>query len=233
VSLPQTIPFLGWAWDDLLFLLFGAVLLGAALMVVLGRNIIRSGLWMILCFGALAGLYVILGAPLLAAAQVLIYIGAVSVLVLFAIMLTQSKAGPTRLVFHHQAWAGALAAIGLALLFAIVLSATQWPSETGRHEASSAPDLARLLFSEYVLPFEVVSVLLLAAVIGGIFVAKREDRPGERVTAGSARGPVGSGVTAGPVGSPTGGVALGSGAGGLAVGSGVTRASRVEQEAEA
>jgi NADH-quinone oxidoreductase subunit J len=233
VSLPQTIPFLGWAWDDLLFLLFGAVLLGAALMVVLGRNIIRSGLWMILCFGALAGLYVILGAPLLAAAQVLIYIGAVSVLVLFAIMLTQSKAGPTRLVFHHQAWAGALAAIGLALLLAIVLSATQWPSETGRHEASSAPDLARLLFSEYVLPFEVVSVLLLAAVIGGIFVAKREDRPGERVTAGAARGPVGSGVTGGPVGSPAGGVPIGSGAGSLAVESGVTRASRVEREAEA
>jgi NADH-quinone oxidoreductase subunit J len=233
VSLPQTIPFLGWAWDDLLFLLFGAVLLGAALMVVLGRNIIRSGLWMILCFGALAGLYVILGAPLLAAAQVLIYIGAVSVLVLFAIMLTQSKAGPTRLVFHHQAWAGALAAIGLALLFAIVLSATQWPSETGRHEASSAPDLARLLFSEYVLPFEVVSVLLLAAVIGGIFVAKREDRPGERVTVATARGPVGSGVTAGPVGSPGGALAVASRAGSRAVGSGAARASRVEQEAEA
>jgi NADH-quinone oxidoreductase subunit J len=190
VSLPQTIPFLGWAWDDLLFLLFGAVLLGAALMTVVGRNIIRSGLWMILCFGALAGLYVILGAPLIAGAQVLIYIGAISVLVLFAIMLTQSKAGPARLVFHHQAWAGALAAVFLAVLLAVVLSATQWPSETGRHEASPAGDLARLLFSDYVLPFEVVSVLLLAAVIGGIFVAKREDRPGERAISPRAVGPV-------------------------------------------
>jgi NADH-quinone oxidoreductase subunit J len=181
VSLPSTIPLLGWAWDDLLFLLFGAVLLGAAVMTVVGRNIIRSGLWMILCFGALAGLYVILGAAVLAAAQVLIYIGAISVLVLFAIMLTQSKAGPTRLVFHHQAWAGALAAIGLALLLAIVLSATPWPGESGRREASPAHELARLLFSEYVLPFEVVSVLLLAAVIGGIFVAKREDTPVQSV----------------------------------------------------
>jgi NADH-quinone oxidoreductase subunit J len=196
VSLPSTIPFLGWAWDDLLFLLFGAVLLGAGLMTVLGRNIIRSGLWMILCFGALAGLYVILGAPLLAAAQVLIYIGAISVLVLFAIMLTQSKAGPARLVFHHQAWAGALAAIGLAVLLSIVLAATQWPSETGRHEPSPADELARLLFRDYVLPFEVVSVLLLAAVIGGIFVAKREDRPGERVAAS------GSAAATGPVATP-------------------------------
>jgi NADH-quinone oxidoreductase subunit J len=188
LSLPQTIPFLGWAWEDLLFLVFGGVLLGAGLMVVGGRNIIRSGLWMILCFGALAGLYVILGAPLIAAAQVLIYIGAISVLVLFAIMLTQSKAGPARLVFHHQAWAGALAAIGLALLLAIVISATTWPRATPTRAATPTNDLARLLFSDYVLPFEIVSVLLLAAVIGGIFIAKREQQPEQSIV---ARPPVG------------------------------------------
>ncbi len=72
---------------------------------MLGRNIIRSGLWLMLCFATLAGLYALLGAPLVAGAQVLVYIGAISVLILFAIMLTQSKAGPARLVFHHQAWA--------------------------------------------------------------------------------------------------------------------------------
>jgi NADH-quinone oxidoreductase subunit J len=181
VSLPATIPFLGWAWEDLLFLLFGGALLGTGLMVVVGRNIIRSGLWMILCFGCLAGLYVILGAPLIAAAQVLIYIGAISVLVLFAIMLTQSKAGPARLVFHHQAWAGAIAAIGLGLLLAIVLSATEWPAAVAQRGASGSSDLARLLFSDYVLPFEIVSVLLLAAVIGGIFVAKREEEPEQSI----------------------------------------------------
>ena len=188
MSLPATIPFLGWAWEDLLFLLFGGALLGTGLMVVIGRNIIRSGLWMILCFGCLAGLYVILGAPLIAAAQVLIYIGAISVLVLFAIMLTQSKAGPTRLVFHHQAWAGAVAAIGLGLLLAVVLAATEWPEAVGQRGASGTADLARLLFSEYVLPLEIVSVLLLAAVIGGIFVAKREEQPEQSIV---ARPPVG------------------------------------------
>ncbi len=175
MSLPQTIPFLGWRWEDLLFLLFAGVLLGTGVMVVVGRNIIRSGLWMIACFGSLAGLYVLLGAPLIAAAQVLIYIGAISVLVLFAIMLTQSKAGPPRLVFHHQAWAGALAAVVLAVLLAVVLSATDWPNAGDRPAPSATVDLARLLFSDYVLPFEVVSVLLLAAVIGAIFLARRED----------------------------------------------------------
>src|SRR3712207_4023494 len=96
-------------------------MLGSALLVVLGRDIIRSGLWMILSFAALAGFYVLLGAPLVAAAQVLVYIGAISVLVLFAIMLTQSKAGPTKLVFHRQALAAgiAVAIIGAILVFAL------------------------------------------------------------------------------------------------------------------
>jgi NADH-quinone oxidoreductase subunit J len=174
VSLPQTIPFLGWAWEDLLFLLFAGILLGTGLMVVIGRNIIRSGLWMISCFAALAGLYVLLGATLVAAAQVLIYIGAISVLVLFAIMLTQSKAGPARLVFHHQAWAAALVSLGLALLLTLVVASTAWPGVQAQRLASPADQLARLLFSDYVLAFEVVSVLLLAAVIGGVFLAKRE-----------------------------------------------------------
>lgn len=178
--MPGTIPYLGWAWDDLLFVALAGILLGAALMVVLGRNIIRSGLWMILSFAALAGIYVLLGAPIVAAAQVLIYVGAISVLILFAIMLTQSKEGPPRLVFHHQAWAAGIAAIGLGLLFAFVVVATPWP--VGARVEAPTEAVSLLLFREYVLPFEIVSVLLLAAVIGGIFLAKREDAPdpGER-----------------------------------------------------
>jgi NADH-quinone oxidoreductase subunit J len=175
VALPQTIPFIGWAWDDLLFLLFGGFMLAAALGVVLGRNIIRSGLAMILSFASLAGIYVLLGAPLVAAAQVLIYIGAISVLILFAIMLTQSKSGPSKLVFHHQAWAGALAAIVLALLLVAMITGSQWPQATAERIQATTNDIARLLFSDFVLPFEVVSVLLLAAVIGGVFLAKRDE----------------------------------------------------------
>ena len=69
-------------------------MLGGALMVVLSRNIIRSGLFMVLSFLGLAGIYALMGATLVAAAQVLVYIGAISVLILFAVMLTQSKSGP-------------------------------------------------------------------------------------------------------------------------------------------
>lgn len=177
MGLPQTIPLLGWTWDDLIFVVLAAVMLGGALMVVIGRDIIRSGLFMILSFAALAGFYVLLGAPIVAAAQVLIYIGAIAVLILFAIMLTQSKAGPARLVFHHQAWAGGIAAVGLAILLIFVMLYTDWPADLDAGVAAATDQVARLLFTDYVLPFEVVSVLLLAAVIGGVFLAKKEDSP--------------------------------------------------------
>ena len=80
--------FLGQDWADALFWLLAAVMLGAGLLVVTMRDIIRCGLAMIVCFGALAGIYVLIGAPLLAAAQVIVYIGAITILILFAIMLT-------------------------------------------------------------------------------------------------------------------------------------------------
>lgn len=166
-------------WEDGLFLLLAGVLLGAGLLVVTMRDIIRCGLAMIVCFLALAGLYVLAQAPLVAAAQVLVYIGAISVLVLFAIMLTQTKDAPARLVFHDQALPAAIAAIVLAVIVALAVGATDWAvgAESTRHATPTA-ELAITMFRDYVLPFEVVSVLLLAAVIGGVFLAKREEPRG-------------------------------------------------------
>ena len=103
MEIGPTIPFTSILWDDVLFALLAGTMLVAALAVVTLRDIIRCGLAMMLCFGALAGIYVMAGAPLVAATQVLVYIGAISVLVLFAIMLTQTKAGPSKLVFQTQA----------------------------------------------------------------------------------------------------------------------------------
>ncbi len=172
------IPVLGWSWNDLLFLVLAGIMIAAALTVVLNRDIIRSGLAMIVAFAALAGVYVLLGAPLIAAAQVLVYIGAIAILVLFAIMLTQTKVGPVRLVFHHQAWAAAIAAVVLTVVLVCVVSATTWPGVVTQQVHTATDALARMLFDQYVLPLEIVSVLLLAAVIGGVFLAKR-DEPSE------------------------------------------------------
>jgi NADH-quinone oxidoreductase subunit J len=112
---------LGQDWADALLWLFAAVMLVSGLLVVTMRDIIRCGLAMIVCFGALAGIYVLMGAPLIALAIV----------------------------------------------------ATDWGEEAAR-VAVDTRDMAITLFTSFVFPFEIVSVLLLAAVIGGVFLAKRE-----------------------------------------------------------
>jgi len=174
VPIPDTIPFLDMPWADALFALLAGVALLSALLVVTLRDIIRCGLALIVCFAALAGLYVLLGAPLLAATQVLVYIGAIAVLILFAVMLTQAKAAPVRLVFQTQAIPAAIAALVFAVLLGLAAAATDW-GEVGSRVATGTDALASLIFSEYVLPFEVVSVLLLLAVIGGVYLARRGD----------------------------------------------------------
>jgi NAD(P)H-quinone oxidoreductase subunit 6 len=110
-----------------------------------------------------------------AAAQVLVYIGAISVLVLFAIMLTQSKRAPARLVFQTQAAPAAVVAVLIALLLVLTAIATDW-RDVDRRVRLATDTLAATLFRDYVLAFEVVSVLLLMAVVGGVFLAKREGK---------------------------------------------------------
>jgi NADH-quinone oxidoreductase subunit J len=164
---------LGQDWDDALLWILAAVMLGSGLLVVTMRDIIRCGLAMIVCFLALAGIYVLMGAPLLGAAQVIVYIGAISVLILFAIMLTQTKDAPSRLVFQTQAVPAAIAAVVVAVLVALAVSATDW-GELAERIRLPTDRMSLVLFEQFVFPFEIVSVLLLAAVIGGVFLAKRE-----------------------------------------------------------
>jgi NADH:ubiquinone oxidoreductase subunit 6 (subunit J) len=169
---------LGGSFDDALVASLGTLMLVSGLAVVTMRDIIRCGLAMMVCFLALAGLYVTLGAPMVAAAQVIVYIGAISVLILFAIMLTQDKAGPSRLVFQTQAAPAAVAAVIVSVLVAVAAYGTDWGAAAEMIRATTSA-LALAIFGtetpQYILSFEAVSVLLLAAVIGGVFLAKKED----------------------------------------------------------
>ena len=164
---------MGGSFDDALVASLVTLMLAAGIAVVVMRDIIRCGLAMIVCFGALAGIYVLMGAPLLGAAQVIVYIGAISVLILFAIMLTQTKDAPARLVFQTQAGPAAIAAVVIAILIALAVSATDW-GEVAQRVHLNTNAMSEALFSDFVFPFEIVSVLLLAAVIGAVFLAKRE-----------------------------------------------------------
>jgi len=169
----DSIPFTGVRWDDVLFLVFAATLLVSALLVVTLRDIIRCGLALIVSFASLAGIYALLGDPLVAATQVLVYIGAISILILFAIMVTQTKNAPVRLAFQTQAWFAAAAAAVIAVVIAVAVLATTWPN-VGQRVLTGTTEVATRLFSDYVLPFEVVSVLLTAAVVGAVYLARRE-----------------------------------------------------------
>ena len=174
MELPGTVPYLDWRWDDLIFLALAGVMLGSALLVVLGRDIIRSALWLILSFAALAGVYGLLGSAFLAISQVLTYVGAIAVLVLFAVMITQSKRGPARLVFNRQWWAGGLAAIVLVILMITSVMLTEWDVAEAVQVADPR-EIALMVYEEYMFAFIALGVLLLAGIIGGLYLAKRDD----------------------------------------------------------
>jgi NADH-quinone oxidoreductase subunit J/NAD(P)H-quinone oxidoreductase subunit 6 len=156
---------------DVLLLGLGAVAVGSALLVVTTAHLVRAGLYLVICLGAVAGLYLVLTAELVAWVQVLIYVGAVVVLLLFAVMLTRAPIGasddldrpglPALLV-------GGGAGLGLS---ALLVDAYRWVA-VDLPDAGTAERLGSEIFRSWVLPFEVVSVLLLAALVGAIVTSR-------------------------------------------------------------
>ena len=146
-------------------------ILGGGLAVVTLRNVIHSAVAMMICFGSLAGMYALLGAPIIAAAQVLIYLGAISVLILFAIMLTQAGDASLPAPFHRQAPIAVVIALVVVGLVAWAAVSTPWHAAVG----VAIEAVGNLLFTDYALPFEIIGFLLLAAIIGAIFLARRPE----------------------------------------------------------
>jgi len=152
----------------------GAVDVGGGLAVVTLRNVIHSAVAMMICFGSLAGMYALLGAPIIAAAQVLIYLGAISVLILFAIMLTQAGDASLPAPFHRQAPIAVVIALVVVGLVAWAVVTTAWKAAPTA-AAVVIEAIGNLLFTDYALPFEIIGFLLLAAIIGAIFLARRPE----------------------------------------------------------
>jgi NADH-quinone oxidoreductase subunit J len=156
---------------DVLLLALGAVAVGSAVLVVTTDQLVRAGLYLVVCLGAVAGLYLVLTAELVAWVQVLIYVGAVVVLLLFAVMLTRAPIGPSPDLDRPGLPAvliGGGAGLGLAALFA---DAFRW-SAVELPAPGNAERIGTELFRSWVLPFEVLSVLLLAALVGAIIVSR-------------------------------------------------------------
>jgi NADH-quinone oxidoreductase subunit J len=129
---------------------------------------------MMICFGSLAGMYALLGAPIVAAAQVLIYLGAISVLILFAIMLTQAGDANLPAPFHRQLPIAAVVALIVTGLVGWAVVQTDWGLAT-EAVAASVDAIATAIFTTYALPFEIIAMLLLVAIVGAIFLARRPE----------------------------------------------------------
>ena len=162
---------------DVLMLAFGAVAVGSGILVVSTRHLVRAGLYLVVCLGAVAGLYLVLTAELVAWVQLLIYVGAVVVLLLFAVMLTRAPIGAAD-DLDRPGWPAALIGGGTGLgLSALLVDAFRW-STVDLPAPGTAERLGTELFRSWVLPFEVLSVLLLAALVGAIAISVRI--PGRR-----------------------------------------------------
>lgn len=163
---------------EMQFLLFygnAALVLIPAFGVVTSRNIIHAALWLALCLVGVAGVFFALGAEFLAAIQVLLYAGGIVVLLLFAVMLTRGVADEGARVVNRQAPCAVLACGVLAVVLIYVVTGQYWP-RVGFPPGTdgTAANLADALLSPYVLPFEAASVLLLAAIIGAIVIARAD-----------------------------------------------------------
>lgn len=155
-----------------IFMLFSATALGAALAVVVSHNVFHSALFLILAFLGIAGLYILLEAPFIAVVQVLIYVGAISTLILFAIMLTRRLMNAGQRQRNEQWLLSAIVALGLFVMLVLLFTRVDWPVVNAAVPEDYLSRLGRDLMERYVLPFEVASVLLLAALVGAIVIAR-------------------------------------------------------------
>ncbi|MGB9634472.1 MAG: NADH-quinone oxidoreductase subunit J [Chloroflexaceae bacterium] len=175
---------------QIIFGLIAALVVGAAVMVVTVRNVIHAALWLIACFFGVGALYMLLEAEFLAVVQVLVYVGAISILILFAIMLTRQVTGEgvRQLVGGWRLW---LTAAISALLFAVAIVPTvishSWnipapPGPPGTPEPlAGVAELGRAFVYEFLLQFQVAGVLLTVALIGAIVIAFEERARRRRV----------------------------------------------------
>lgn len=168
--------------ETAVFYVIAVVTIVASIRVVLGRNAVHSALWLVLVFFCFGGLYVLLRADFVAAVQIIVYAGAIMVLFLFVIMLLRVDRAEDLLPRHRlQRLVGVLLGFGLLAGIGVTVIVEPWPGpvgvksleETTRQAGGNTQAIGEVLFTDYLLPFEITSVLLLAAIVGAVVLAKR------------------------------------------------------------
>lgn len=165
--------------QNIFFYIIAATMVVSALRVVTTRNVVHAAMYLMVVLAGVAAQYILLASEFLAATQVLVYIGAVVVLVLFGVMLTRTKIGNESDLTQDYWWAGAASGV---LVFAVIayavidtFSDTALDTDAAAtHIGSNTEQVSDAIFSTYVVPFEMISVLLLAALIGAIVLARKD-----------------------------------------------------------
>ncbi len=157
-------------------MLFSVTAIGGAIMMLNMERIMYMIASAAVTFLSLAGIYVLLHAEFLAFVQILIYAGAITILMIFGIVLTkheEKREEPKRRFYHISLFAGV---VGLFAVFYYVINQSAFPAVTREIAQDQTKEIGLLIYSQYVIPFELVSILLTIALIGAIIIAKREGK---------------------------------------------------------
>ena len=169
-------------FSDVVFWVFAVITVLPALLILVSARIVHMAFWLLASLAGFAGLYLQMGAGFLGFAQVVVYIGGILILFLFGLMLTQKRDVPVR-----EKWGMGLAlpgvVTGLMVMggFIFVAVATPWQVHAPAAVEHNTPSIGVQLMSDYILPFEVVSVVLVAAMVGATYIARgrEEDQEGD------------------------------------------------------
>ncbi len=158
--------------EQIFFYIFAILAVASAISVVTSRNPVHSAIYLIVTLLQVAAIFILLRAPFLAAVQVFVYVGAVVVLFLFAVMLLDLGGTKAKEQFHQQTVLGVISAVGLFAVMAFMLTKGRLTTPTGGYTeavlANNTEVIGKVLFTKYIFPFEVVSLLLLVALIGAV-----------------------------------------------------------------
>ncbi len=165
--------------DTFLFYAFAVLVLGGGILTITRRNAVHSAISLIVSLIGVAGLYLLQRAEFLFAVQIVLYVGGIMVLFLFVIMLVNLDQAARERQFNGQWWIAlaCVALVGVQVFYFIYRGASAFrmaqPAEGAAGAAGNTEMLADVLFSEYLLPFEIASILLLVAVVGSVVMAKK------------------------------------------------------------
>jgi NADH-quinone oxidoreductase subunit J len=162
-------------WGTIGFYAFAALAVIPGFGILLTRNIVHAAFWLLAALLGVSGLYMVLGADFLAFTQLLVYIGGILVLILFGVMLTHKDPVRVRRTRHWGNIGPALLVFTLVLItMAFVIFKTTWDGQEWQPEPTTE-GIGTLFMTEFILPFEIVSVLILAALIGAVYIARGKE----------------------------------------------------------